>query len=462
MSNGVIIKNIVTPKLFILFSLVLSRLISFVAFPNASIFPDSSSYLPEKFMDFGLVSFTGDSVRPWPTPLFYSIFPNSSLAILAIMAISVASWYFLISTVLIRIHDPKKKWLFVATAAVLSCSPFVIQWENSILAPALLTINLLLLLAVTLKEFSEKTSSKVYYFGILLSGLFLIQKSSNILIALVFAGIFLFKAFQKLAAQKKILISLFTGIIFVYSGAVGINVDNHWKPISYSERALLWQLGGQSPAATNLVEYLKTNSTAPKCFWNDAPFQDIDSGIGNILDNCPGAIDYIKNEYSKDVRNFLLTNPVSAIKLASVGFGATLTSSASNYGSAVGIFPDFSNGVFFGGVQPDNYFTGSESQVGAFNSLNSGNPIWIYAPGLLIIFAPMFILIGYRKKIEIAREMRFLPLIQLGLLLQLTLTFVVVPTEWVRLGSQYFIASLFIGLAMIFTIQSQKSTPANQ
>jgi hypothetical protein len=58
--------------------------------------------------------------------------------------------------------------------------------------------------------------------------------------------------------------------------------------------------------------------------------------------------------------------------------------------------------------------------------------------------------------------MRFLPLIQLGLLLQLTLTFVVVPTEWVRLGSQYFIASLFIGLAMILTIQSQKSTPANQ
>jgi len=462
MSNGVIIKNIVTPKLFILFSLVLSRLISFIAFPNASIFPDSSSYLPEKFLNFGLVSFTGDSVRPWPTTLFYAIFPSSSLAVLAIMAISVASWYFLISSVLTRIHDTKRKWLFVATAAVLSCSPFVIQWENSILAPALLTINLLLLLAVTLKVFSEKTSSKVYYFGILLSGFFLIQKSSNILIALVFAGIFLFKAFQKLATQKKILISLFTGIIFVYSGAVGINVDNHWKPISYSDRALLWQLGGQSPAATNLVEYLKTNSIAPKCFWNDAPFQDIDSGIGNILDNCPGAIDYIKNEYSKDVRNFLLTNPVSVIKLASVGFGATLTSSASNYGSAVGIFPGFSNGIFFGGVQPENYFTGSDSQVGAFNSLNNGNPIWIYAPGLLIIFAPMFILIGYRKKIEISPEMRFLPLIQLGLLLQLTLTFVVVPTEWVRLGSQYFIASLSIGLAMIFTIQSQKSTPANQ
>jgi hypothetical protein len=462
MSNGVIIKNIVTTKLFILFSLVLSRLISFVAFPNASIFPDSSSYLPEKFLDFGLVSFMGNSVRPWPTPFFYSIFPSSSLAILAVMILSIASWYFLINTILEKIEDSKRKWLFSTGAAIFACSPFVIQWENSILAPALLVINLLVLLGLTVKAFSKGASSKIYYLGILLSALFFIQKSSNILIAVLFAALFLYKAFSTTASKSKILISLFSGIIFLYSGAIGINVDNHWKPISYSERALLWQLGGQSPAASNLVEYLKTNSSAPKCFWNDAPFQDIDSGIGNILDNCPGAIDYIKNEYSKDVRNFLLTNPVSVIKLASVGFGATLTSSASNYGSAVGIFPGFSNGVFFGGVQPENYFTGSDSQVGAFNSLNSGSPIWIYAPGLLIIFAPMFILIGYRKKIEFSREMRFLPLIQLGLLLQLTLTFVVVPTEWVRLGSQYFIASLFIGLAMIFTIQSQKSTPANQ
>lgn len=455
-------KNIITPKLFILFSLVLSRLISFIAFPNASIFPDSSSYLPQKFMDFGLVSFTGNSVRPWPTPLFYSIFPSSSLAVLAVMVISLASWYFLINTILEKIQDSKKKWLFAVGSAILACSPFVIQWENSILAPALLTINLLLLMALSIKALSENAGSRIYYVGIILSALFLIQKSSNILIALVFAGIFLFRAFQKLAAQRKIIIALFSGFIFVYSGAVGINVNNHWKPISFFERGLLWQLGGQSPVSTNLVEYLKTNSNAPKCFWDSAPFQDIDSGIGNIFDNCQGSISYIENQYSKDVRNFLLTDPISAIKLASVGFGATFTTSASNYGSAVGIFPGFADGIYFGGVQPENYFAGTDSQVGAFNSLNSGKPIWIYAPGLLIIFAPLLLLFGFRKKIEISREMRFLPLIQLGLLLELILTFVIIPTEWVRLGSQYFIASLFVGLAMIFTIQSRKSSPTNQ
>lgn len=455
-------KNTVTPKLFILFSLVVSRLISFVAFPNASIFPDSSSYLPQKFMDFGLVSLTGNSVRPWPTPLFYSLFPSSSLAVLAVMVLSIASWYFLINIILEKIQDSKRKWLFSIGAAILACSPFVIQWENSILAPALLVINLLVLLGLTVKAFSKGASSKIYYLGILLSALFFIQKSSNVLIAVLFAALFLYKAFSTSASKSKILISLFSGIIFLYSGAVGINVDNHWKPISYSDRALLWQLGGQSPAASNLVEYLKTNSNAPDCFWNSAPFQDIDLGLGKVLDNCPGSIDYIKNEYSKDIRNFLITNPISTAKLISIGFGATFTSSATNYGSAVGIFPSFMNGIYFGGVNPENYFNGTDSQVGAFNSLNSGNPIWIYAPGLLIIFTPIFLFIGFRRKLEIQKGFGFLPLIQLGLLLELALTFVAIPTEWVRLGSQYFIVTLFVGLVMIFTIQKRESTLTKQ
>ena len=455
-------KNTVTPKLFILFSLVVSRLISFVAFPSASIFPDSSSYLPQKFMDFGLVSFTGNSVRPWPTPLFYSIFPSSSLAVLAVMVLSIVSWYFLINTILEKIQDLKRKWLFSTGAAILACSPFVIQWENSILAPALLVINLLVLLGLTVKAFSKGASSKIYYLGILLSALFFIQKSSNVLIAGLFAALFLYKAFSKTTAKSKILIALFSGFIFVYSGVVGININNHWKPISFSDRALLWQLGGQSPAAANLAEYLKTNSNAPDCFWNSAPFQDVDAGIGKILDNCPGSIEYIKNEYFKDVRNFLISNPVSAVKLISIGFGATFTSSATNYGSAVGIFPSFTNGIFFGGVNPENYFAGSDSQVGAFNSLNSGNPIWIYAPGLLIIFIPVFLLIGFRRKLEIQKGFGFLPLIQLGLILELALTFVAIPTEWVRLGSQYFIATLFVGLVMIFTIQKRESTLTKQ
>jgi hypothetical protein len=451
-------KSTITLKSFIFFSLVLSRLISFIAFPNPSIFPDSSTYLSEKFMDFGLVSFSGNSIRSWPTPLFYSIFPSSSLAVLAVMVISLFSWYFLINTILEKIHDLKKKSFFAFGSTILSCSPFVIQWENSILAPALLTINLLLLLALSIKSLSENVGSRIYYLGILLSALFLIQKSSNILIAVTFAGIFLYRAFKKLTTQRKIIISFFTTTIFVYSGTVGINVDKHWKPISYSNQSLLWQLGGQSPAATKLVDYLKTNSNAPKCFWDDAPFQDINSGIVNIIDNCPGSINYINNNYSKDIRNFLLTNPIAAIKLVSIGFGATFTSSASNYGSAVGIFPDFTNSIFFGGVEPENYFTGSDSQVGAFNSLNSGKPIWIHAPGFLVIFAPMLLLIGYRRRIQIPQEMRFLPLIQLGLLLELALTYIAIPTEWARLGSHYFIASLFVGLTMIFSIQSRKFT----
>ena len=455
-------KSIVTPKFFILFSLVLSRLISFIAFPNATIFPDSSTYLPEKFMDFDLVSFSGNSFRPWPTPLFYSIFPSSSYAVFAVMVISLASWYFLINTILVKIQNSKKKWLFASSATILSCSPFVIQWENSILPPALLTSNLLLLLALSIKALSENVRSSTYYLGILLSGLFLLQKSSNILVAVIFVGIFLFRAFQKLINQRKLIITLFAGSILVYSGAVGINVNKHYKPSSYSDLSLLYQLGGQSPVAANLVNYLKTSSSAPKCFLSDAPFQDIHSDIGNILDNCPGSINYIKNDYLKDIKNFFLTNPVSGIKLAIVGFGVAFTTSATNYGSAVGIFPGFASGIFFGEVQPKNYFEGSNSQVEAFNSLSSGKPIWIYAPGLLIIFAPMLLLICYRKKIEILQEMRFLAIIQLGLLLELTLTYVFIPTEWVRLGSHYFIVSLFAGLTMVFSVQSRKSTLTNQ
>ena len=56
--------------------LITSRLITFIAFPNPTSSPDSSTYFAGKFLDFSLVSFSGGASRGWPVPFAYAFMPN--------------------------------------------------------------------------------------------------------------------------------------------------------------------------------------------------------------------------------------------------------------------------------------------------------------------------------------------------------------------------------------------------
>ena len=90
--------------------------------------------------------------------------------------------------------------------------------------------------------------------------------------------------------------------------------------------------------------------------------------------------------------------------------------------------------LFNGSTSPDFRILGTDTQVEALNQVNTGEPIWIYTPGLLLTIASL-LLFSYRlyKYGNLKYESLFVTLI-LVFLSNSALTFLLVPSEWVRLS----------------------------
>jgi hypothetical protein len=233
-------------------------------------------------------------------------------------------------------------------------------------------------------------------------------------------------------------------VISACSLLIGANINANWQ-VSYSGQTLLWQLGAQSPASDSFSSYLK-DKNAPKCITAEAPFQNLDTSIGKILNNCPAGAEYLKKSLQREFLSFLLTNPNAAIKLISIGFGATATSASSNYGPAVSIFPDFASKLFFGSTSPNIAESAISDQVEGMKLLDSGKSFWLFTPLFGWIFLAFLGMVMSRYSVK---EDGFLYLALALCLLQSSLTFVLLPSEWVRQSSPFTISALIISLLLV-------------
>ena len=432
-----------------------SRIVTFVIFPNPIFYPDSPGYSNGKFLNFDLVSLTGDSFRSWPTPLLYSILPNINLISAAQLTISGFAWFWLTYNAVLHVNTRRFQVLLLVVLISFSSSTFIVQWDTTILGTSLLISTTILILGQLFRVLRQP--NKLIDIGFLLFLLVLLatEKLSNIPLA---AGLMMLVAvatFKKFKKSIFAIVSVMAIFGLAYSVSVGANVDRSW-PGSYSGTTLLWQLGNQSPVAENFKEFLSSNSQVPSCIYAEAPYEDLNSSIGKILNDCEEGLNYTRTGLQEDFIKFSLSNPILIAKLSSLGFGAYYTNSANNYGNAVQILPNIFNSFTFGATQPSLNSGSIENQSEGYLVFNSGKAFWLYVPGIGILIAGLLTAAANtRKSRKLLIDVSFLAINAL-FLFQAILTTTYLPSEWVRQLSPYLIPITVINLLTITVYAERK------
>jgi len=443
--------------LLIVFSLILiSRVLNLLAFQEPSFHPDSSGYSSSKIFDFSLVSLTGSSIRSWPVPLLFALMPSSTAKIVVQMLISILVWTHL-SYVLLKIFKFNQiKNLLVIILVICSTNPILLQWETTLLGQSLLISNVIFLVALSV-QLKFHFSKLLAFLSVLGCVLLFLQKSNNIFLSLFF---FLYFAHIILRSSSRVftfrLVSLFI-MLFLYSTEVNININKSWGTITYSGYASLYHLGAQSPAAPELTQFLVAKAEVPECILRNSPYLDLGKSIQDISLLCPESHAYVSQELRIDLLQFYLSNPSSLFELISIGFGASFSSTAAHYGKVLGIFPASAYELFNGSTSPDFRILGTSTQVEALNQVDTGEPIWIYSPALLLTIVSLFLFL-YRlyKRNNLKYEGLFTTLI-LTFLSNSALTFLLVPSEWVRLSMPNISIITLLSLAHIaYVIETTK------
>jgi hypothetical protein len=429
--------------------ILVTRLASWVAFPQPRLSPDSVSYSTSGWLDFSLVSFSGSASRGWPAPFFFALFPTDSFRILAQLLLATSAYAFLIHSTTYVLHGRKARWFFSLVVVLVATSPQVLQWDSTILGTSIMITSFVFLAGALIRIVnSSKFDNRFIFFSIGIILLLSFQKISNLILVLPIAGILIYLKFETLRKSFKIylvaVLLLITPLAFISS----INQEKYWKG-SYSGTTLLWQLGDQSPAASNFAEFLSEKTEAPECIYDTAPYKDLNQGIHNALNICPGGEEYVRNNLKNDFAHFISTNPKSALNLILLGVGATVTGSSGNYGNAVTVFPKFVYSILWGEVSPDFRSFNELDQSEIYNNLNTGEPLFLYCPLFMFLGVGFYVAISRRySKLDQAKSKLFLAFCILALA-QAIFSYLMLPSEWFRQSVPYLIFGLVINAYII-------------
>lgn len=419
-------------KLLIIgFLVCVTRLITFLAFPAPILFPDSPGYSSGKFLNFDLVSLMGHASRSWPTPLFYSMLPDVNLITFAQLLLGGVAWFWLIVNALSLLSREIYKNLLLVLLIGLSSSTVVIQWDTVVLGTSLIISTVVLIVGQLIRVFTNPKDKLNIIFLVSLLILLSLEKLSHTPLVVGVALVVLVAIYRSQSRNFLIACLAFMFVGLSYSTMVGINVDRSWGG-SYSGTTLLWQLGDQSPTANSLRSYLAAKPNVPMCIYQDAPYRDLNSSIGTILNECQDGSDYVRDQLQKDFITFALSHPVQIAKLSSLGFGAYYTNSSNNYGNAVQIFPSIVNSMFFGATQPSLVSGQIQDQSEGYSIVKSGQPFWLYVPGIGLLIAGLLASwLNLRKAKEKFAE-TLMVVVPAFLIFQAAITTVFLPSEWVR------------------------------
>ena len=421
-----------------------SRIATYVAYPQGFRSPDTMTYFTGEFLNFDLVSLIGHSSRGWVVPFLFAFMPNSSAAIFLQLSISGLAWVYLLLSLTKILTDRRIRNFILLATTVLASTPQIIQHDTVILATSLTNSLFIVMLASFLRIlYFEQATNRTFAILLLSASLLMVQKPTFIPISLVFVLLALYSKRNQVSLMRKIVAGALISISVVYSLIVGSNINSNWQ-VSYSGQTLLWQLGGQSPVATEFAAYLNKHS-APQCLTSEAPYQDLNSSIGKILNGCPAGAKFLKGDIQRQFISFLVSNPKAAVDLVVIGAGASSTNSASNYGGAVSILPKFLSDGFFGTTAPNITDSNIQDQVEGLNLINSGKAFWIFAPifGWLLL-ASMGIF--FRRNLN--REEYILYIALLFSLLQSALVVVLLPSEWTRQTVPFVIAIFVLSMLL--------------
>lgn len=433
------------------FFIALCYLIQFAFQPAGIVQGDSAQYGAVQPRDWDLLSFTGQSLRNWPTVLLYLLFASDIAKVFFQFLIS----FFAAVILLVQINTQFKgkiRILLIVLFASFITTPQIINWNSVLLSESLL-LSITVLFVASLRTFVYSGSRLAFWQLLVTSYLWCILKTTNVLLLIfilfslaVLIGI----RVKRLRINQRSLTRsggcLALGGLFIVTWLNQPNQEFN-REINYRTYTAIAVLTDVNPRAAVLHSELSKVSEL-KCLKIGDPksYEFYASKLGG---ECKKSKLWISENFYKWYAQFLLIHPQEAVQLAAAGFIAGNTP-VSLYAPNLSILPKPVQDLFFGernfalrnlGFQPYGEY---ETEEYDRNGMEVTAPILAW---LGIAFSLLVILISRKKLRGVLRDnavrLDFI-LIAAGVA-GVSINSIAVPTEWFR-ENIYFFALIYISL----------------
>lgn len=380
--------------------------------------------------------------------MLYTLLPSDPLRVLGQLTLSGAAWTLLILAAAGFLKSPVLRLGVGLGLALLASTPFVLQWDSSLLAPSLIQTALIALLAFTIWLFQEVTWPRIVFTLAAFAVLGAAKGPHLLIVGVVFVTIAVALR-SRMSRQQLIAFSVSAVLIVGWSLVVSYNVDRAW-PNSYSGQTALWLLGGQSRIAEPSSSWLQA-SGAPSCVTAHAPYTNLSESISAVVQECPEASAYLRESMQSDVVSFLASNPVAASLLVADGLGASVITNGTQYGAVFTAVPQSVAAIFFGSITPDPRDLGASDQVGAVDALRGGQPFTVFAPQVLWFIAGLVALVMGITQDRTSNRFVGVMLLAFSLAVIATamVTIVAAPTEWPRQLGPHWASLIAVALVAV-------------
>lgn len=401
---------------------------------KAAVFPDSGGYLVGNTSTaWGILSFSGESSRAWPTLLFYSIVDNvNSKVLLQTLLYLVAVSFFLLVTV----AKKKNKLSLVSTSIIciffLSNNTF--QWNASILAEGT-TLSFTL---IGLSFFVLSATQKVNSIVPMIAGTIFFTLASLVRAQLLIPMLFIAVALALIKRDKIFYIFTLITIVlsFIYVSFVNANINETWGTgSSHTTRNAVsyYFLTATETKNDSLTTRLFENlpSDAPPCLKiqeSRAPFVSAPGPYvfqSEQYLRCPSGVQWVNENFFAFYTKFLLKNPIQIFESSRTYLPESI--SAVKYADVKGPIPNWLE---------DFWKTGS-------NGVIDTTPFyfWLILP-----------IIRIASKIKKQFDPKFLALSFLwsGMLISLVVTYLFMNAEPSRIAVSSVYPLIAISLVIIF------------
>jgi hypothetical protein len=437
------------------FFIALCYLIQFAFQPAGAMQGDSAQYGAVLPRDWDLLSFTGQSLRNWPTVLLYLLFASDTAKVFFQFAIS----FFAAVLMLVQISAQFKgkiRILLIVIFASFVTTPQIINWNSVLLSESLL-LSITILFIASLRKFVSSDSKLAFWPLLVTSYLWCILKTTNVLLLIfilcslaVLIGIRTNRLRINQRSLMRLSGCLALGSLFVVTWLNQPNQEFN-REINYRTYTAIAVLTDVNPRAAALhFELSKVSELKCLEIGNPKSYEFYASKLGG---ECQKSKLWISENFYKWYAQYLLSHPQEAVQLAAAGFIAGNTP-VSLYAPNLTILPKPVQDLFFGernfalrnlGFQPYGEY---ETEEYDRNGMEVAVPILAW---LGIAFSLLLILISRKKLRGVLRDKA----VKLDFILMaagvagVSINSIAVPTEWFR-ENIYFFALIYI--SMIYLI----------
>ena len=434
-----------------IFFIALCYLMQFAFQPAGAVQGDSAQYGAVQPRNWDLLSFTGQSLRNWPTVLLYLLFASDTAKVFFQFLIS----FFAAVIMLVQISSQFKgsaRILLILLFASFITTPQIVNWNSVLLSESLL-LSITILFVASLRTFSSSNSMLGFWPLLVTSYLWCILKTTNVLLIifiLISSAVLIGIRVNRLRFSQRSLMRfggcLALGGLFAVTWLNQPNQEFN-REINYRTYTAIAVLTDVNPRAAALHSELSKVSEL-KCLQigNPKSYEFYASKLGG---ECQESKLWVSENFYMWYAQYLLSHPQEAVQLAAAGFIAGNTP-VSLYAPNLSILPKPVQDLFFGernfalrnlGFQPYGEYETEEYDK---NGMEVMVPILAW---LGIAFSILLILLS-RKRLRGVLQYKAVKLdfilITAGVV-GVSINSIAVPTEWFR-ENIYFFALIYISL----------------